>query len=148
MKIRPMEIADIATVHSMILALGAYHGDLDAKVTPETLRRDGFGPHPWVRFLVAYDDAGIHGYAAVLPLAKIVDGLRGIDINHMYITEDRRRHGIGRALIEAAAEIGRDLACSYMFIGTAPDNISAQNAYLACGFERWGESGPRFRREL
>jgi len=46
MKIRPMETADIATVQPMILALGAYHRDMDAKVTRETLRRDGFGPHP------------------------------------------------------------------------------------------------------
>jgi len=143
-----MQIADIPAVHAMVLALGAYHHDFDAKVTPDTMERDGFGPHPWVRFLVAEDAGGLQGYAALLPLAKIVDGMRGIDINHMYVRDVMRGRGVGRMLVDAAEGVAADLGCTYMFIGTAPDNIPAQNAYLACGFERWAEAGPRFRRAV
>jgi len=145
MQIRPMRVDDIPAVHAMILALGAHHGDLDAAVMPETIMRDGIGPHPWIRFLVAEDADGLQGYAALLPLAKIVDGVRGIDINHMYVAEGLRGRGVGRQLVDAAADVGRELGCSYLFIGTAPDNIAAQNAYLACGFARWADGGPRFR---
>ncbi|MFT5629568.1 MAG: GNAT superfamily N-acetyltransferase [Gammaproteobacteria bacterium] len=145
MKIRPMRVDDIPAVHEMILALGAYHGDLDAAVTPETILRDGIGPHPWIRFLVAEDADGLQGYAALLPLAKIADGIRGVDINHMYVAEGLRRQGIGRKLIDAATDVARTLGCAYLFIGTAPDNIAAQEAYLACGFARWTDGGPRFR---
>lgn len=148
MQIRPMRVDDIPAVHAMILALGAHHGDLDAAVTPETIMRDGIGPHPWIRFLVAEDTDGLQAYAALLPLAKIVDGVRGIDINHMYVAEGLRGRGVGRQLVDAAANVGRALGCSYMFIGTAPDNIVAQDAYLACGFARWADGGPRFRLSI
>lgn len=148
MQIRPMIKADIPAVHQMILALGAYHGDLDAAVTQQTMLRDGFGPHPWVHFLVADDGETLQAYAALLPLAKVADGLRGIDINHMYVTKPMRGRGVGRMLVEASADLAHELGCTYMFIGTAPDNIAAQNAYLACGFERWADTGPRFRRTV
>ena len=148
MQIRPMRVDDIPAVHAMILALGAHHGDLDAAVTPETMLRDGIGPHPWIRFLVAEDADGLQGYAALLPLAKIVDGVRGIDINHMYVAEGLRGRGVGRQLVDAAADVGRALGCTYLFIGTAPDNIAAQDAYLACGFARWADGGPRFRLSI
>ena len=110
----------------MIRALGAYHGDVDVKITSDTLARDALGPHPWVRVIVAENADGLQAYAALLPLAKIVDGLRGIDINHMYVAEGLRGQGIGRQLIYAAADIARTLGCSYMFIGTAPENVDAQ----------------------
>ena len=129
----------------MIRALGAYHGDVDVKITSDTLARDALGPHPWVRVIVAENADGLQAYAALLPLAKIVDGLRGIDINHMYVAEGLRGQRIGRQLIYAAANIARTLGCSYMFIGTAPENVDAQAAYLACGFERWADGGPWFR---
>jgi GNAT superfamily N-acetyltransferase len=87
----------------------------------------------------------LQGYAALLPLAKIADGIRGVDINHMYVAEGLRRQGIGRKLIDAATDVARTLGCAYLFIGTAPDNIAAQEAYLACGFARWTDGGPRFR---
>ena len=77
----------------------------------------------------------LQAYAALLPLAKIVDGIRGIDINHMYVAEGLRGRGVGRQLVDAAANVGRALGCTYLFIGTAPDNIAAQDA-LACGFAR------------
>ncbi len=148
MKIRPLVEADVPAVHVMILALGAYHQDFDAKVTVTSLKRDALGDHPWVRILVAEDEAGLMGYVALLPLAKVADGLRGIDINHMYVAAAVRGRGIGRALIEASADVAHALGCSYMFIGTAPQNTAAQAAYLACGFSRWADAGPRFRRAI
>ena len=84
----------------------------------------------------------------LLPLAKIVDGIRGVDINHMYVAEPMRGRGLGRQLLDASADVARALGCTYMFIGTAPDNTAAQDAYLACGFERWADAGPRFRRAI
>ena len=147
MQIRPMRVDDIPAVHAIILALGAHQGDLDADVTAETIMRDGIGPHPWIRFLVAEDTDGLQAYAALLPLAKIVDGIRGIDINHMYVAEGLRGRGVGRQLVDAAANVGRALGCTYLFIGTAPDNIAAQDA-LACEFARWADGGPRFRLSI
>ena len=46
-----------------------------------------------------------------------------------------RNRGVGRALVEALADLARSRGCYGMWVGTEPDNAAALAAYLAAGAE-------------
>jgi ribosomal protein S18 acetylase RimI-like enzyme len=46
-----------------------------------------------------------------------------------------RNRGVGRALVEALADLARSRDCYGMWVGTEPDNAAAVAAYLAAGAE-------------
>lgn len=146
--IRPMIPADIPAVAAMIAEFSAFH-DAPAAVTAETLTRDTNPAAPWMHVFVAELDEKLIGYMILLPLAKIADGLRGLDINHMFVAEDHRGTGIARQFVVAAKIKARSLFCSYIFISTSEENAAAQAAYQAIGFApRPDPGGPRFRLQL
>ena len=49
------------------------------------------------------------------------------------VHEDHRRAGVGRALVEALAELARERGCYGMWVGTEPDNAAAIATYAAAG---------------
>lgn len=137
---RPAQRVDLPRLSAMISALAAQHGDT-ATLDINALQRDIFGAQPWVRISVALITHDIVGYAALSPQTKLQFCARGMDIQHMFIEAEHRRKGIGRALIEDAIKRSKEQECSYLTIGTAPDNTAAQQAYRACGF-RVSENDP------
>jgi GNAT superfamily N-acetyltransferase len=50
-------------------------------------------------------------------------------MNDLYVTEDARGKGAGRALIEAGIELARGWGASHLSWSTAPDNHRAQALY-------------------
>ena len=57
-------------------------------------------------------------------------------MNDLFVTEDARGRGVGRALIEACAAIGRERGAHHLEWATAPDNRTAQRLYDTTGAER------------
>lgn len=57
-------------------------------------------------------------------------------MNDLFVVESRRGDGIGRALIEASAEVARERGAHHLEWATAPDNVSAQRLYDSTGAER------------
>ena len=142
MPIRPAIATDIERLLTLVEALSLHHND-QPRLTRETLQRDVFGPVPWFRVLVA-DEDGVQGYAALLPLARLGLGQRGIDLHHLFVAESHRNRGIGTALIQASLALARDLACTYIIVGAHPANLAAQAYYQKLGFYPKGPSGIRF----
>jgi len=68
-----------------------------------------------------------------------------MDMHHLYVEPQFRSMGIGRQLIEGAKQKASALSCSYLTVGTHPDNSAAQAMYQACGFEQRHGTHPRFR---
>lgn len=146
--IRTMTSADIPAVVAMIAAFSAFHDD-PAAVTTETLARDTDPVAPWMHVFVAELDGQLIGYMVLLPLAEIANGLRGLDINHIFVAEDHRSTGIARQFVESAKAHALSLSCTYMFISTSGENTAAQAAYQAIGFAPHRDpGGPRFRLQL
>jgi ribosomal protein S18 acetylase RimI-like enzyme len=52
----------------------------------------------------------------------------------LYVVPDRRRRGLGRALLEAAIEIARERGATYMDLGTSEDDVAARALYESLGF--------------
>lgn len=138
---------DVPRLLFMVRALAAHHDDIP-KVSAESLERDVFGEIPWLYIVVLEVNKEIAGYAALCPLAQLQDGVRGIDMHHLFINDGFRGRGLGRQLIEATVQKAADLSCTYMMVGTHPDNRNAQAVYLACGFDERTGAHPRFHRSV
>jgi GNAT superfamily N-acetyltransferase len=57
-------------------------------------------------------------------------------MNDLFVYEAARGQGVGRALIEACAEIGRERGAHHLEWATAPGNVAAQRLYDSTGAER------------
>ena len=147
LRIRAVERGDLAVLLAMVVALTQHHDDT-ARVTIESLEQDFFGPVVWYHGLVAMQGAEVVGYAAALPLGRLGYGERGLDLHHVYVQPALRRLGVGRALVSGVEELGRDLGCSYVIIGTHPDNVAAQAYYQHLGFGPHASTGKRFTKPL
>ncbi|MBA2637571.1 MAG: GNAT family N-acetyltransferase [Solirubrobacterales bacterium] len=52
----------------------------------------------------------------------------------LYVSPDRRGHGLGRALMLAALELARHEGADYMDLGTSEDDVAARALYESLGF--------------
>jgi ribosomal protein S18 acetylase RimI-like enzyme len=71
----------------------------------------------------------------------------------LYVVPSRRGHGLGRALMEGAIDLARELGADYMDLGTSEDDVAARALYESLGFSnREGKAdGPLnyfYEREL
>jgi ribosomal protein S18 acetylase RimI-like enzyme len=56
----------------------------------------------------------------------------------LYVIPERRGHGLGRALMEAAIELARAEGADYMELGTGEDDTAARALYESLGFDNRG----------
>jgi ribosomal protein S18 acetylase RimI-like enzyme len=52
----------------------------------------------------------------------------------LYVVPERRGHGLGRALMEAAIELARQNGADHMDLGTSEDDVAARALYQSLGF--------------
>ena len=105
--------------------------------------------HPELRF-VAERDGSVVGWAALSP-ASARHCYRGVGDVSVYVAEEARGSGLGRALLDEL--IGRSEAAGYWTLnaGVFPENEVSIRLHTACGFrevgvrERIGESGGIWR---
>ena len=76
------------------------------------------------------------GYACLYWHFDSLTAAETVLMNDLYVSEDARGRGVGRGLIEATAEIGRERGVASIEWLTAPDNETAQRLYDAVGGER------------
>lgn len=74
-------------------------------------------------------------------------------LEELYVVPDRRRQGIGRALMEAAMELARSKGVVDMHLATGEDDAAARALYESLGFDNRGgrREGPVnffYEREL
>ena len=55
-------------------------------------------------------------------------------LEDLYVQEDARRWGLGRALVDAAVERARERGCRRIELDVNEDNAPALALYAACGF--------------
>lgn len=145
--IRPARPDDLRHVHRMIEALADFHGDTTT-LSLQDLEQTLFSKASWMTVLVAETNKNLVGYAALYPLFQLQFGRHGIELHHLFVDTRQRGKGIGHALIEASIAHAKANDCHYIAVGTHPDNIGAQDLYLAHGFEAATRTGPRFGMKL
>jgi GNAT superfamily N-acetyltransferase len=76
------------------------------------------------------------GYACLYWHFSSLEATECVLMNDLFVSEDARGEGVGRALIEATAEVARERGVPFVEWSTAPDNKTAQRLYDSTGAER------------
>jgi GNAT superfamily N-acetyltransferase len=76
------------------------------------------------------------GYACLYWHFSSLEAVESVLMNDLYVSEEARGEGVGRALIEASAEVARERGVPIVEWSTAPDNRTAQRLYDSTGAKR------------
>jgi len=109
LSIRPAPLKDASLLATMILELAEYERLAhEAGVTAESIARDGFGPHPKFRAVIAESDGQAVGYAVFFEFYSTFQGRAGLFLDDLFVRPQFRKHGIGQALLAHVARIAWD----------------------------------------
>ena len=92
--------------------------------------------HPRVR-LVADRDGSVVGWAALSPMSSR-PCYRGVADVSVYVAQEARGDGVGRALLERLVERSEDEGYWTLRAGIFPENEASLRLHRACGFRELG----------
>ena len=131
---RPEDADSIAALGDEFVTYLRTLGDPNpTALDPHALRQDGFGPNPAFSGIVAELDGKVHGYLLYHPGYDIDRGGRVLYVVDLYVREGVRRRGMGRALMEAAADISRKSGARGLVWSVYARNTSAIAFYEHLG---------------
>jgi GNAT superfamily N-acetyltransferase len=109
LSIRPAVAHDAALLKTLIHEFAEFERDR-ASITEEGLLRDGFGPRPRFRVLLAEWDSQPAGYALFFDYYSTFRG-PGLFLEDIYVRSQFRGKGIGRVLFARVASMAREDDC-------------------------------------
>lgn len=132
-RIRPAVAEDAELLAAMIDELNAHQNEPTGRVTAAAVRRDGFGPEPEFRALIAELDGAPVGYLLFHPSWSTEVGEPGLYIYDLFVRDQARGHGVGRALMTAVARIAREEGRTFLWWCSKDWNKGAQTFYAGLG---------------
>lgn len=119
----------------MIRELAEFEHELHlVKITEDVLAREGFGPNPKFRALIAEWEGQVAGYACIFDYFSTWAG-RGLFLEDLFVRESFRGLGIGKALLAAVARIAVNEHCYGIHWEVLDWNEKAIELYKALGAE-------------
>ncbi|MGH3040349.1 MAG: GNAT family N-acetyltransferase [Gaiellaceae bacterium] len=103
--------------------------------------------------IVLFVGEGADGFAELRLRPSLYTGALDAYLEELYVVPERRGHGLGRALLEAAMEHARKRGAAHIDLGTSEDDVVARALYESAGFtnREGGPKGPRmlyYERDL
>lgn len=92
-----------------------------------------FGPTPASYVLLARQNHTVVGLASYSFLWPAVGVTRSLFLKELYVRQERKRQGIGMALMQEVCRVARDSGCSRVEWQTETTNGNAQAFYRALG---------------
>ncbi len=112
LSIRAASVNDVALLKALISELAEYERARDQVVITEVdLVRDGFGPQPKFRALIAEWEGQAAGYALFFGFYSTWEGRPGLFLEDLFVREPFRGKGIGKALLAKVAGIAQRENC-------------------------------------
>jgi GNAT superfamily N-acetyltransferase len=112
LQIRPAEARDVPEIQCLIRDLAEFEREPQAAVaTQEDLLRDGFGPQPRYRCLMAEWDGAPAGFALYFHSYSTWQGKWGLYLEDLFVRPALRGHGIGKELLVELASIAVREGC-------------------------------------
>jgi GNAT superfamily N-acetyltransferase len=133
--IRPATVKDVALLRTLIRELAEFERELDLCVIEEAdLARDGFGPNPKFRALIAEWEGQPAGYAVFFGYYSTWAG-SGLYLEDVFVRAQFRQKGIGMALLAEVARIALQENRRAMRWEVLDWNKSAVDLYKSLGAE-------------
>ena len=131
--IRAATIADVPLLRSFIQELAEYERESqEVLITEEQLRRNGFGPDPIFRAIIAEQDGQPAGFAVFFSSFSTWTG-SGLFLEDLFVRGTFRGHGVGKALVCQVAEIARKEGHHTIRMDVLDWNESAIKFYKSLG---------------
>lgn len=112
LRIHPPTRNDVSTLLSLIRALATYEKKPEKVVATEAdLLRDLFSPQPKFRALIAEWGGKPAGYGSFFYFYSTYEGRSALFLEDLFVLQEFRGHGIGKALLATVAKIALDEDC-------------------------------------
>jgi len=134
--IRTATKADVPQILAFVRDLAVYEREPDAvQATEESLLRDGFGPNPFYRCLMAEYDGQPAGIALYFFNYSTWVGRPGIFLEDLFVSPQFRGRGIGKSLLQQLASIAVQNGCKRLQWEVLDWNTPAIEFYRSMGAE-------------
>ncbi len=141
LSIRPATVHDVPLLSTLIRELAEYERGLEFVVMTEAdLVRDGFGPHPKFRAVIAEWDGQPVGYALFFGFYSTWEGRPGLFLEDLLVQQQFWGRGIGKALLGYVARLAREGNCYGVRWEVLNWNQPAIDFYTSLGarfLEKW-----------
>ena len=126
LNVRKAEYRDADVLARLVRALNEHQGDPTTHFSPDSVRRDGFGDSPKFEAWLAELNGEAVGYALVVPAAYETGYAKaGVYLQDLFVAEEARRRGVGRALLAAVAAETRKRGLEFVWWASRAWNTGA-----------------------
>lgn len=134
--IRTATPEDVPQILAFIRGLAAYEREPDAVTATEAdLLRDGFGTNPFYSCLIAEHSGRPAGFAFYFFNYSTWTGRPGLYLEDLFVNQEFRGLGIGKALLQRVAAIAVEKNCPRLQWEVLDWNTPAVDFYRAMGAE-------------
>jgi GNAT superfamily N-acetyltransferase len=110
--IRPAQESDTPIILDLIRRLAVYERMGHAVIATEAgLRQSLFGPRPYAEVLLAEWNADVVGFALYFYTYSTFNGWPGIYLEDLFVADEHRGRGIGKALLQRLAQLAVERGC-------------------------------------
>ncbi|HEU5143293.1 MAG TPA: GNAT family N-acetyltransferase [Solirubrobacterales bacterium] len=138
-RVEPISTQQFEALLPMIAAYQRFYEVPEREIDEERNRsffRRFVAPSEDGMLLGAWRGEDLVGYACLYWFFSSTRAVETVLMNDLYVEEGRRGEGVGRALIDASADVARGRDADHLEWRTAPGNTTAQRLYDSTGAER------------
>jgi ribosomal protein S18 acetylase RimI-like enzyme len=136
MPIHQATLADLDQLAALFDAYRQFYKQADDLPGARAFLAERIERNESVIFLAQGDDGEALGFTQLYPSFTSTGMKRIFVLNDLYMAPAGRRKGIGKALLQTAADHARAQAAARLTLSTAIDNHTAQSLYEANGWLR------------
>jgi GNAT superfamily N-acetyltransferase len=133
--VRQAVLADLPVLVPLFDAYRQFYGRTPDPAAAESCQRARVSHGQSVLFL-AFEGGDAVGFTQLYPSFSSVSLARTFILNDLFVVPDRRRAGVGSALLGAAVDYARSLGAVRVTLNTDTGNATAQATYEARGWKR------------
>ena len=134
MDIKKIERSDIGDVLALIRAKAEFDGCLDSLKSKEAEIEDAFfSDEPKAKAIIASIEGKAVGIATFYGIYSTFIAKSGIWLDDLFVYEEYRKYGAGRALISELCKIAKETGCGRIDWIVARDNVSGRGFYNSVG---------------